>query len=102
LSDIAGRLAQPPEFEARPGTSDLSRRDVRKLDDGPPGFGKAYELNAGPDDAIRFRSCISHLTRDHHVDGGSELKAHRNAPTQMQSERIVLPDSEKFDWIGVA
>ena len=52
-----------------------------KIDDGALRFSKAYELNAGSDDAIRFRLCISHLTRDRHFDGGTELKAHRYATT---------------------
>src|SRR6516164_4766408 len=80
----------------------FSQRDVRKVDHGALGFGKAYEFDAGPNDAIRFRSCISNLTRDRHVDGGTELKAHHNATTQIQSERTVLPHTEKFNWIGMA
>jgi hypothetical protein len=42
---------------------------------------KTDELDADPDDAIRFRSCISHLTRDRHIDGRTEIKAHGNETT---------------------
>ena len=73
-----------------------------KIEDGALSFGKAYEFDAGPDDAIRSRSCISHLTRDRHIDGGTELKAQRNATTHIQSELTVLPHTEKFNWVGVA
>ena len=73
-----------------------------KIEDGALGFGKAYELDAGPDDAIRSRSCISNLTRDRHIDGGTELKAQRNATTHIQAELTVLPQTEKFNWVGIA
>jgi hypothetical protein len=66
------------------------------------GPGKAYELDAHSDDAIRLRLCISHLTCDRHFDGGTEHKAHRDATTQVQSKLTVFPHSEKFTWVGVA
>ena len=72
------------------------------IDHGALNFSKADELDTGPDDAIRFRSCIPHHTRDRHFDGGTELNVHRNATTRMQAESIVLPQTEKFNWIGVA
>ena len=73
-----------------------------KIDDGPLSFGKAYELDTGPDDAIRSRSCIPHLTSDCHREGGSEFKANRHTTTEMQSELTVVPQTEKINWIGVA
>ena len=33
-------------------------------------------------DVIRSRFCISHLTRDRHVDGGTDLEEHRDATIQ--------------------
>jgi|SRR6516164_5199161 hypothetical protein len=74
----------------------------RWIDDGALRFGKADELDAGPDDAARSRSGISHLTRDRRIDGGTRLKAHRNATIHVESEHAVLPQAEEFNWIGVA
>jgi hypothetical protein len=65
-------------------------------------FGKAYELDTDPDDAIWSRSCVSHLTLDRHIDRGAEIEAHRNTTSLTQLELAVLPHTEKFDWIGVA
>jgi hypothetical protein len=74
-----------------------------KIDHGALSLGEANELHAGPDDArIRSRSSISHLTRESHIEGWTEFKAHRNATTQMELEIAVLPHTEKFNWIGVA
>jgi|SRR6516225_9455260 hypothetical protein len=71
------------------------------IDHGALNFSKADELDTGPDDAIRFRSCVSQLARDRDIDGGTELEAHRNATSLIQSELTVSPQTEKFDWIGV-
>jgi hypothetical protein len=54
-----------------------------KFDEGTLIVAKAYELDAGPDDAIRSRPRISQLTRDCHIDGGAKLKTHRNATAWM-------------------
>jgi hypothetical protein len=72
-----------------------------KTNDGALGSGKAYELDADPDDAIRSRSCISHLARDRHIDGGTEIETHRHTATEMQSLLTVVPHSQKFDWVRV-
>jgi len=72
-----------------------------KANEGALGSGKPYELDADPDDAIRSRPGVSHLTRDSHVDGGAEIKAHCHAATQMQTQFGVLPHREKFNWVGM-
>jgi hypothetical protein len=72
-----------------------------KIDDGALSFAEAYELDAGPDDAIRFRSSISHFTCDSDVDAGTQLEVHRNATTVIELERVVLPQTEKFNRVGV-
>jgi hypothetical protein len=74
-----------------------------KIDHGALSLGEAHELDAGADDArIWSRSCISHLTREGHIDRRTEFKADRNATAQMELEIAVFPHTEKFNWIGVA
>jgi hypothetical protein len=75
---------------------------LRKIDDGAIRSGKADQFDAGPDDAVRSRSGISHFTRDGRIDRGTRLKVHRNASIHVESEHTFLPQSEKFDWIGMA
>jgi hypothetical protein len=72
------------------------------IDHGALWFGKAYELDTGPDDAIRSRSCVSQFTRDGQIEGGTELEAHGDTTTYIRSELTLLPQTEKIDWIGVA
>ena len=70
------------------------------VDDGALSFGKANELDADPDDVIRYRFCISHLTRDRDVEGGTELDEHRDATTQKFScigAAKVYPHTERRD-----
>jgi hypothetical protein len=74
----------------------------RKIDDGALRLGKPYELDAGPDNAARSRSCVSHLTRDRRIDDGTGLKVHRDATIHMQPKHTVMPQAEKIYWIGVA
>ena len=80
----------------------LHRAKREQIDDGALGSGEPYELDAGPDDAFRARSGIPNLSRDRHVDGRTELQAHRNTTAQMQPELTVVPHAEKFHWVGVA
>jgi hypothetical protein len=69
--------------------------------DGALGTGEAHELDADPDDAIGTRYGISHLTCDGHIDRGTEIKAHRHATAQMQSQLVVLPHRQESGWVGV-
>jgi hypothetical protein len=75
---------------------------LENTDHGTLRFGKAYELDTDPDDAIWSRSCVSHVTLDRHIDGGAEIEAHRNTTSLTHLDFTVLPHTEKFDWIGVA
>jgi hypothetical protein len=75
--------------------------EFEKIDDGALSFAEAYELDAGPDDAVRFRSRISHLTCDSDIDAGTQLKVDGNATTVIELQRVVLPQTEKFNWVGV-
>jgi hypothetical protein len=93
---IGGLLIWPKSFNAR-----YRDHPHEMIDHGALRFGKAYELDTGPDHAIRSRPRISHFACDRHIDGGTELEANRNTTTEMHSELTVLPQTEKFDWIGV-
>ena len=78
------------------------KADVRRIDERALSLGKANELDARPNDAIRSRSSISHLTRHRHLDGGTGLEVHRDPTIHVQSEHTVSLQTEKFDRIGVA
>ena len=73
-----------------------------KIDERALGFGEPDELDAGTDHAIGSRSGVSHLARNHHIQGGTELEAQRNATTCVQSELTVPPDPEKVNRVRVA